>query len=249
MLRKTLVLALLVALTATAAQARRSAQITVLAAASLTDVFPQIDGSPRYSFAGSNQLAAQIQQGVPADVFASANTTLPDQLYAKGLVQKPVAFTSNKLVLITPSSNPAGVKSVFDLRKPGIKLVIGSSSVPVGSYTRTVLKNMNLTAPVLANVVSNESDVRSVLSKVALGEADAGFVYVTDAKTVSGKVNVVQVPAWAEPRVRYEMAVVSSSRNKAAAQAFIDRVLSKAGQAKLKAAGFGAPVGAGYKAA
>jgi molybdate transport system substrate-binding protein len=249
MLRKTLVLALLVALTATAAQARRSAQITVLAAASLTDVFPQIDGSPRYSFAGSNQLAAQIQQGVPADVFASANTTLPDQLYAKGLVQKPVAFTSNKLVLITPRSNPAGIRSVFDLRNPGIKLVIGNASVPVGSYTRTVLKNMNLTAPVLANVVSNESDVRSVLSKVALGEADAGFVYVTDAKTVSGKVNVLQLPAWAQPRVRYELAVLSSSRNKAAAQAFVDRVLSKAGQAKLKAAGFGVPVGAGYKAA
>jgi molybdate transport system substrate-binding protein len=243
------VLALLVALTATRAQARRNAQITVLAAASLTDVFPQIDGSPRYSFAGSNQLAAQIQQGVPADVFASANTTLPDQLYAKGLVQKPVAFTSNKLVLITPSSNPAGIKSIFDLRKPGIKLVIGNSSVPVGSYTRTVLKNMNLTAPVMANVVSNESDVRSVLSKVALGEADAGFVYITDAKTVTGKVNVLQVPAWAQPRVRYELAIVSSSQNKAAAQAFVDKVLSKAGQAKMKAAGFGAPVGAGYRAA
>src|SRR4051794_12002056 len=108
MLRKTLVLVLLIALTAAAAQARGDAQITVLAAASLTDVFPQIDASPRYSFAGSNQLAAQIQQGVPADVFASANAQIPDQLYAEGLVQKPVAFTSNKLVLITPSSNPAG---------------------------------------------------------------------------------------------------------------------------------------------
>src|SRR5262249_13050304 len=131
----------------------------------------------------------------------------------------------------------------------GVKLVIGNASVPVGSYTRTVLKNMNLTAPVMANVVSNESDVRSVLSKVALGEADAGFVYVTDAKTVTGKVSVIQVPAWAQPRVRYEMAIVSSSQNKADAQAFITKVLSKAGQAKLKAAGFGAPVGAGYKAA
>src|SRR6478672_5716778 len=138
MLRKTLVLALLLALTATAAQARRNAQITVLAAASLTDVFPQIDGSPRYSFAGSNQLAAQIQQGVPADVFASANTQLPDQLFAKGLVQKPVAFTSNKLVLVTPTTNPAGIRTIFDLRRPGIKLVVANPSVPVGSYTRTV---------------------------------------------------------------------------------------------------------------
>jgi molybdate transport system substrate-binding protein len=249
MLRKTLVLVLLFALTATAGQARRSAQITVLAAASLTDVFPQIDPSPRYSFAGSNQLAAQIQQGVPADVFASANTQIPDQLYAKGLVQKPVAFTSNELVLITPRSNPAGIKSVFDLTKRRIKLVIGDASVPAGSYTRTVLRNMNLTAPVMANVVSNESDVRGVLSKVALGEADAGFVYATDAKTVSGKVHVVPLPVRAQPRVRYELAIVSSSRNKAAAQAFVDKVLSKAGQAKLKAAGFGAPARAGYRAA
>src|SRR4051794_18707007 len=170
MLRRTLgvALALAVVAGATTAQARKSAQITVLAAASLTDVLPQIDGSPRYSFAGSNQLAAQIQQGVPADVFASANTQLPEQLYAKGLVGKPVAFTSNKLVLITPRSNPAAIRSVFDLRRPGVKLVIGSSAVPAGSYTRKVLKNMNLTAPVMANVVSNEGDVRGVLSKVAL---------------------------------------------------------------------------------
>jgi molybdate transport system substrate-binding protein len=245
----TLLAAVIATSGATAAPERQSAQITVLAAASLTDVLPQIDPGPRYSFAGSNQLAAQIQQGVPADVFASANSTIPDQLYAKGLLQKPVAFTSNKLVLITPSSNPAGIKSVFDLRKPGVKLVIGNSSVPVGAYTRTVLKNLHLTEPVLANVVSNESDVRSVLSKVALGEADAGFVYVTDAKTVAGRVEVLQIPARAEPRVRYEMAVISSSRNKKDARAFIDKVLAKAGQARLRAAGFGAPVGAGYKAA
>src|SRR3954471_10936234 len=128
MLRKTLALALLLVVSATAAQARANAPVTVLAAASLTDVLPQIDGSPRYSFAGSNQLAAQIQQGVPADVFASANTQLPEQLYAKGLVEKPVSFTSNKLVLITPRSNPAGIRSIFDLRKPGIKLVIAGAS-------------------------------------------------------------------------------------------------------------------------
>ena len=113
-------------------------------------------------------------------MFASANTTIPAQLFAKKLVQKPVVFTRNRLVLVVPTSNPAGIHSVYDLRKPGVKLVIAAPAVPVGSYTLQVLKQMGLTS-VLANVVSRESDVRSVLSKVALGEADAGFVYSTDA--------------------------------------------------------------------
>ncbi len=211
--------------------------ITVYAAASLTDVFPQIDSGPKYSFGASSALAAQITQGATADVFASANTTIPDQLFTKGLVQKPVAFTRNRLVLVVPTSNPAGIHSLYDLKKPGIKLVIAAPAVPVGSYTLQVLKQMGLTS-VLTNVVSRESDVRSVLSKVALGEADAGFVYSTDAKTVPGKVNVIKVPAWAQPKVTYEMAVVSASTNKPAAQQFINEVLSKAGQKKMLAAGF-----------
>jgi len=171
-------------------------------------------------------------------VFASANTTIPDQLFAKGLVQKPVIFTRNRLVLVVPTANPAGIESVYDLRKQNVKLVIAASAVPVGSYTLQVLKQMGLTTSVLANVVSRESDVRSVLSKVALGEADAGFVYSTDAKTVPGKVTVLKVPAWAQPKVTYAMAVVSSSTNKAAAQRFVNEILSKAGQKKLLAAGF-----------
>jgi molybdate transport system substrate-binding protein len=171
-------------------------------------------------------------------VFASANTTIPGQLFAKGLVQKPVVFTRNRLVLVVPTSNPAGIHSVYDLRKPGVKLVIAAPAVPVGSYTLQVLKQMGLTASVLANVVSRESDVRSVLSKVALGEADAGFVYSTDARTVPGKVTVLKIPAWAQPKVAYSMAVVSSSGNKTAAQQFIREVLSKAGQKKMLAAGF-----------
>jgi molybdate transport system substrate-binding protein len=211
--------------------------ITVYAAASLTDVFPKIDSGPKYSFAGSNTLAAQITLGAPADVFASANTTLPAQLFAKGVVQKPVVFTRNRLVVVVPTSNPAGIHSVYDLRKPGIKLVIAASAVPVGSYTLQVLKQMGLTS-VLSNVVSRESDVRDVLSKVALGEADAGFVYSTDARTVSGKVLVVKVPAWAQPKVAYSMAVVSASSNKTAALQFIREVLSKAGQRKLLTYGF-----------
>jgi molybdate transport system substrate-binding protein len=211
--------------------------ITVYAASSLTDVFPQIDSGPKYSFGASSTLATQITQGAPADVFASANTTLPDQLFSKGLVQKPVVFTRNRLVLVVPTSNPAGIHSLYDLTKPGIKLVIAAAAVPVGSYTLQVLKQMGLTS-VLSNVVSRESDVRSVLSKVALGEADAGFVYSTDARTVPGKVAVLKVPAWAQPKVTYEMAVVSSSSNKTAAQQYINEVMSKAGQKKMLAAGF-----------
>jgi molybdate transport system substrate-binding protein len=249
---KTLRLSLLVSfatlavslLTATGAGARSSTNasarvsgITVYAAASLTDVFPQIDAGPKYSFGASSTLAAQITQGAPADVFASANTTLPDQLFAKGLVQKPVVFTRNRLVLVVPTSNPAGIQSIYDLKKPGIKLVIAAAAVPVGTYTLQVLKQMGLTS-VLSNVVSRESDVRSVLSKVALGEADAGFVYSTDARTVPGKVAVLKVPAWAQPKVTYSMAIVSSSSNKTAAQQYINEVMSKAGQKKMLAAGF-----------
>jgi molybdate transport system substrate-binding protein len=211
--------------------------ISVFAAASLTDVFPRIDSGPKYSFGASSTLAAQITQGAPADVFASANTTIPDQLFAKKLVLKPVVFTRNRLVLVVPTSNPAGIHSVYDLKKPGVKLVIAAPAVPVGSYTLQVLKRMGLTS-VLSNVVSRESDVRSVLAKVALAEADAGFVYSTDAKTTPGKVNVIKIPAWAHPKVTYSMAVVSSSTHKTAARRFINEVLSEAGQMKLLAAGF-----------
>jgi molybdate transport system substrate-binding protein len=247
--RRTVVLALLCALlfsllAAGGAAARtgtdastRVGGITVYAAASLTDVFPRIDSGPKYSFGASSTLAAQITQGAPADVFASANTTIPAQLFAKGLVQKPVVFTRNRLVLVVPTSNPAGIRSVYDLKKPGVKLVIAAPAVPVGSYTLQVLKQMGLTS-LLSNVVSRESDVRSVLSKVALGEADAGFVYATDARTVQGKVRVFKIPAWAQPKVTYGMAIVSASNGKSAAQQFIKEVLSKAGQKTMLAAGF-----------
>jgi len=230
--------ALAVAALTARAQAAPKAQLTVYAAASLTNVFPQIDSSPKYSFGGSNTLAAQIQQGAPADVFASANMTIPNQLYAKGQCSKPVVFTRNTLVVVVPKSNPAGIHSIYDLTKPGIKLDIAGPGVPVGSYTLQILKNMNLSTSVLKNVVSQETDVREVLSKVALGEADAGFVYSTDAKTVPGQVLVQTIPAWAQPKVQYGICVVSSSQNESAAQAFVNSVLSKAGQAKLLAAGF-----------
>jgi molybdate transport system substrate-binding protein len=237
MLRFVLKVLFLLALAGGTASAADHVTLNVYAAASLTDAFPAIDGAERYSFAGSNTLAAQITQGAPADVFASANTTLPDQLFAKGLVTKPVVFTRNTLVLIVPTSNPADIHSVYDLRRSGIKLVVAAPAVPVGGYTVQILKNMALSS-VLQNVVSRESDVREVLAKVALGEADAGFVYSTDARTVSGKVTVLKLPAWAQPKVQYGIAIVTASGNRAAAQAYITKLISKGAQAKFVAAGF-----------
>jgi molybdate transport system substrate-binding protein len=230
--------ALLAAVLAGAAAAQVDAtRATVFAAASLTDAFPKAAPSARFSFAGSNALAAQIRQGAPADVFASANTTLSEALHKDGFCSKPVVFTRNALVLIVPSSNPADIHSVYDLRRRGIKLVIAAPGVPVGGYTLQVLKNMNLSG-VLKNVVSRETDVREVLAKVALNEADAGFVYSTDARTVPKKVKVLKIPAWAQSKVQYGICVVSASHNKAAASAFIKRVLSPAGQKILLRYGF-----------
>jgi molybdate transport system substrate-binding protein len=229
---------LLSVLAAGSASGRTSAHVRVLAASSLTDVFPRIDGSQRFSFAGSDALAGQIRLGAPADVFAAANTSLPNALYAEGLLEKPVVFTTNRLVLVVPRTNPAGIRSVFDLRHRGVKIVVGAASVPIGAYTRTVLRRLELTS-VLLNVVSSEADARSILAKVALGEADAGFVYSTDARTVAGKVKVLALPARAQPLVRYGIAVVKSTRDRASAVAFVDKVLSAAGQTKLRAAGFG----------
>ena len=212
--------------------------IIVFASASLTDVFPAIDQAETYSFAGANTLATQIANGAPADIFASANMTIPATLYAQGLVEKPVNFTRNTLVVVVPKANPAGINTFYDLTKPGVSIDIADSDVPVGSYTLSILKNMALTTKIMPNVVSQENDVRTVLTKVVLGQADAGLVYATDARTVPGQVKVVKVPAWAQPKVTYAMAVVTKSPNQAAAQAFIKRVLSKAGQARLQAFGF-----------
>ena len=213
-------------------------QITVYAAASLTNVFPAIDPNEKYSFGGSNALAAQITQGAPADVFASANMTLPAQLFQNGLCSKPVVFTRNKLVIVVPRANPAHIHNTYDLTKSGVKIDIAAKGVPVGNYTLQILQNMNLTNAVLKNVVSQETDVREVLAKVALGEADAGFVYSTDAKTVAKKVLVIKIPAWAQPKVQYGICVVAHSSHRSAARAFIKRVLSKAGQRKLHRFGF-----------
>jgi len=219
------------------AGARTAATLNVYAAASLTEVLKAFDPAQSYNFGGSNTLETQIRQGAPADVFASASPVNTQRLYAAGLVDKPVTFTTNRLALIVPRANPAGITSVYDLRTKPVKLVVAGPAVPVGGYTRTVLRKMGL-AGVLTKVVSQESDVKAVTGKVALGQADAGFVYVTDARAVSDQVTVIRIPAWAQPRVRYEIAVVSSSANKTAAQAWIKGILSVKGQAALRSAGF-----------
>jgi molybdate transport system substrate-binding protein len=215
--------------------------ITVFAAASLTGVFPKIDRAPRYSFGGSDQLALQLQQGAPADVYAAASPKYPELLYRDHILDKPLVFATNKLVVIVPRANPAHVSSVYDLRRTGVHVVIGDPSVPIGSYTRQLLDTLGITGDVMKNVVSEETDVKGIVTKVALGEADAGFVYATDAKPVTRQVKVIPLPSWAQPPVRYEIAVVAATSHRSAARAFVRRVLSKHGRLLLKQAGFGLP--------
>ena len=218
-------------------EAKRAPRLTVFAAASLTNVFPNIDPHGRYSFGGSNMLAAQIEQGLPADVFASANTALPWQLHRKGLVSRPVVFTSNRLVVVVAHGDPRNLHSIGDLERPGLKLVMAAAGVPVGDYTRKVLARLGR-SDLVAKAVSQETDVREVLAKVVLGEADAGFVYATDAKTVKDKVSLLGFPKSAQPQVLYAAAAVKSSHRLQAAKAWVARLLSKRAQKKLRAAGF-----------
>ena len=212
-------------------------RLTVFAAASLTNVFPRIDPHGRYSFGGSNMLAAQIQQGLPADVFASANTKLPYQLHRLGLVTRPYVFTSNRLVIVVAPGNPQHLTGVRDLERPGLRIVMAAAGVPVGDYTRTVLARLGL-SDLVGKAVSQETDVREVLAKVVLGEADAGFVYATDAKTVAGKVSLLRLPPSSQPRVEYAAAAVKSSKHLAAAKAWVKALRGPAAQKKLRAAGF-----------
>ena len=231
-------------------------KLTVLAASSLTDVFPRIGAEFSrshpgvtfgFSFAGTDQLAAQIQQGAPADVFAGASTKYGDQLVAAHDIAPYRLFCTNRLVLITPSSNPGGIASLRDLATNPVKLVIGSDAVPVGSYTRTVLSNLDAvygsgySAKVLSHVVSDEDSVTSIVAKVVSGEADAGFVYVTDALTAGSKVRTISLPASAQAVASYPISAVAASDHAAAAREFVDFVLSPLAQRLLRQAGFGAP--------
>jgi molybdate transport system substrate-binding protein len=218
-------------------QAKKAPRLTVFAAASLTNVFPQIDPHGRYSFGGSNTLAAQIEQGLPADVFASANTALPWQLHRKGFVTRPVVFTSNRLVAVIAHGDPKHIGSVQGLEKPGLRIVMAAVGVPVGDYTRKVLARLGM-SDLVGRAVSQETDVREVLAKVTLGEADAGFVYATDAKTVAGKVSLLGIQKSAQPQVLYAAAAVKASGHLQAAKVWVTKLLSKPAQKKLRAAGF-----------
>ena len=216
-------------------------RITVYAAASLTAVFPQIDKAPRYNFAGSDTLATQIAQGAPADVFASASPKQTELLYHEGILRRPVVFATNKLIVIVPASNPAHIRSVYDLRRRGLKVIIGTPTVPVGAYTRQILDSLGINQDVMSNVVDQEPDVKGIVAKIALGEGDAGFVYKTDARPAGKKVQAILVPAWAQPPIRYEIGVVRKSSHRLAARAFIKRATSLRGRRLLVQAGFGLP--------
>jgi molybdate transport system substrate-binding protein len=215
--------------------------LVVSAAASLTDALTscskQFDGAEvRLSFAGSDELAAQIRQGVKPDVYAAANTKLPDQLASEGLLDKPVRFATNELVIAVPDGS--AIASIDDLAKPGVKLVIGSETVPVGTYTRTVLGKLpaDQEKKVMANVRSNEPDVKGVVGKLTQGAADAGFVYRTDL--VDG-LKAIALPSDLQPVVEYGAGVVKGAKHPDAARKYIDGMTSGACADALKQAGFG----------
>jgi molybdate transport system substrate-binding protein len=221
--------------------ARAEGPAIVYAAASLTDVFPKVSPSSRYQFAGSNQLALQLTRGAPADVFASASPVYTQQLFRDGLVERPRTFATNSLVLAVPRSNPAKIRSVFDLAKrPKLKVVVAGQKVPVGLYTREVLKRLSLLR-VLRKAVSQEPDVKGIVGKLALGEADAGFVYATDVRAASSRLIAIPLPQRSQPTVRYEVAVVKESGNREGALEFVADLLSTDGRRELKRAGFGLP--------
>ncbi|MGI8557174.1 MAG: molybdate ABC transporter substrate-binding protein, partial [Solirubrobacteraceae bacterium] len=218
--------------------------LTVSAAASLTKAFTEYGtqfsaASARFSFAGSDQLAAQIEQGVKPDVFASANLKLPNMLFAKGLVSKPVVFTSNRLVIAVPAGS-SKIRSLADLAKPGVKIANESPTVPAGAYTLMVLSHLSAAErrAILANVRTQEPDVKGVIAKVAGQAVDAGFVYITDVTATAGKTAAVTIPDKLQPQVAYGVAVVEGTGHPAQARAFISGLLNGAGRQDLLKAGF-----------
>jgi molybdate transport system substrate-binding protein len=229
-------------------------ELTVSAAASLRTAFTRYgqqltaahSGTVHFSFAGSDELAAQIELGLRPDVFASANMALPRMLYAKGLVEKPVVFASNRLVLAVPAGS-SGVQSLGDVAKPGVTVAIGSATVPIGSYTRAVLSRLapTLEKAVLANVRDEEPDVTGIVGKLTEGAVDAGFLYATDVRATQGKLRAIRLPDSLQPQVAYGVAIVSGAEHEAQARAFIAGVLHGAGRPDLRQAGF-EPAQAGF---
>lgn len=215
--------------------------LTVYAASSLRDAFPQIQDAT-YSFAGSNALQLQIERGAPADVFASASPKEAQALFKEGRCTRPVTFATNVVVLLVPESNPGNVTSVYSLRDGGRRIAIGTAGVPIGDYTRKLLARMRLSSILSSNTVSQETNVAGITSKVALGSADAGFAYVTDGRIVADRTKMIKLPGWAQPPVRYQACVVKrSGADTSGANAFIKRVVGKTGRKVLRSGGFGLP--------
>lgn len=231
--------------------------LSVFAAASLTEAFGDLGRrfeqshpgvAVRFNFAGSQQLALQIEQGAPADVFASADQRWMDYATDKSLVEGEArVFAWNRLMLIVPRTNPARIGSLKDVARRGTKVVIAAEAVAVGKYTREVIAKLagaegfpaDYDQRVLGNVVSQEENVKSVVSKVQLGEADAGFVYQSDmTRSVSRYVRSFDIPDEYNAIARYPIAVVKRSKNAESARAFIDLVLSDQGQTILQRHGF-----------
>jgi len=232
--------------------------LTVYAAASLTDAFTEMGSAFEashpgvtlvFNFGGSQNLRTQIEQGAPADVFASANAKEMEALVALDLVapDAPRVFLTNQLVVILPKNNPAGIASLEDLSKSGLKLVLAADEVPAGKYARQILENLgalygaDYSDKVLANVVSNEDNIRQAVTKVQLGEADASIVYISDAVAVP-ELQKIEIPADMNVIAGYPIAVLAESANSDLANEFIDYVLSSEGGATLRKWGF-TPVG------
>jgi molybdate transport system substrate-binding protein len=232
--------------------------LTVFAAASLTEVFTQMGAdfeaahpgtSVVFNFAGSQQLAQQLAQGAPVDVFASANPRQMQVAIEAGRVAAGTqqVFANNRLVVVLPADNPGGIETLQDLAQPGLKLVLAAEDVPVGAYSRTFLERAaqdaafaaDYRAAVLDNVVSYEQTVKAVLTKVLLGEADAGLVYTSDVTPdVAAEVRQIAIPDALNTSATYPIAVVQDAAQPALAQMYIDYVLSPAGQGTLAEYGF-----------
>jgi molybdate transport system substrate-binding protein len=226
----------------------RRPALAVSAAASLQRAFTRYgaqfpQATVRYSFAGSDALAAQIEQGVNPDAFASANTSLPNRLYARGLVGKPTIFASNRLVLAVPASST--LTGLADLQKRSVRIAVGTPTVPVGGYTMTVFARLPATQrrALVANIVDREPDVSGIVGKLTQGGVDAGFLYATDVAATRGALRAIQLPARLSPRVAYAVAIVTGTRHRAQARAFIAGLLSGAGRRDLLEAGFLPPPG------
>jgi molybdate transport system substrate-binding protein len=203
-------------------------QLRVSAAASLKSAFENYAGSAfpddeiQQSFAGSDQLAAQIEQGARPDVFASANTQYPQELYSKGLLERPVVFASNRLVLAVPANSD--IRSLADVAQSGVSVVIGDPHVPIGSYTREVLSRLpaSESSAILSNVRSQEPDVSSIVGKLTQGAGDAGFVYITDVQAAGSSVRAIRLPQSLQPEVAYGIGVVKDTSNPDLARQFVE---------------------------